>query len=251
MEMIINKMIKGIQLTGGEVEKAVWNLQEVKTIKGENNRWSQNCEVILKVEGKLYSLEYDRGLTENQENEYYPQIAEEVAEVEETIKVKKFVGIEKAKQLSGRDFFIEKSIQEFKQIEAENNRLIEIAEAMKKEYTNKINQYIDNTLMAESELLARIKTQIDIKEMEEHKTEYNIKFPSAKVSISKDKTVLVKPDVNNCPDEYIKVKTEVDWANYKKTLIIDGKKVIDKTTGEIKNVETEIIKGGEVKIKIL
>lgn len=103
MKTIINKMINGIQLTGGEVEKAVWNLQEVKTIKGENNRWSQSCEIILKVEGKLYSLEYDRGLTENQENEYYPQIAEEVAEVEETIKVKKFVGIEKAKQFEYKE----------------------------------------------------------------------------------------------------------------------------------------------------
>ena len=152
--------------------------------------------------------------------------------------------------MNERDFLIEKSIQEFKQIEAENKRLIEIAEAMKAEYDEKIQYYAEKIQLAEEYLLTHIESQVDIKEMKETKTEFNIKFPSAKVSISKDKTVLLKPDINNCPDEYIKVKTEVDWINYKKNLSIVGNNVIDKTTGEIKDVETKIVKGGEVKIKI-
>jgi len=250
METIINKIKNGVQLTGDEVEKAIWSFDQVKIISGDNRRWSRSCEVIIKVKGKLYSLEYDSGLTECQENEYFPQIAEEVKEIETNVKVKKFVSVDKIKQLSERDFFIEKSIQEFKEIEGDNKRLIKIAEEMIKEYNDKINQYNSIISTAEAELLSRIQTQVDIKEMKETKTEYNLKFPSAKVSISKDKTVLVKPDTNKCPDEFLKVSVSVDWINYKKNLKVENDKVIDITTGEVTEVETKLVKGGEVKIKI-
>lgn len=156
----------------------------------------------------------------------------------------------KIKKLSERDFVIEKAIQDFKKTEEENKRLIDIAEKMKDYYDEKIRYYAEKIDMANEFLINYIIPQVDTKEMKETKTEYSIKFPSAKVSITKDKEVLVKPDINDTPDNFIKVKTEVDWINYKKILIIDDNKVIDKTTGEVVNVSLEKIKGGEVKIKI-
>jgi hypothetical protein len=150
-----------------------------------------------------------------------------------------------------RDILIEKAIQEFKEIQNENNRLIEIAEAMKKEYDEKILYYTEKIQMAEEYLKGYIKSQVSLEEMKETKTEHSIKFPSAKVSVSKNKEVLVKPDIKNTPDNYIKVKKEIDWMNYKKELIISGDKVINKSTGEVADVEIVCQPGGELKLKIL
>jgi hypothetical protein len=61
----------------------------------------------------------------------------------------------------------------------------------------------------------------------------------------------IKPDIENTPDNYIKVKKEVDWMNYKKELIISGDKVINKSTGEVADVEIACQHGGEFKLKIL
>lgn len=265
METIVNKIKNGIELTSDEVEKAIWNLDKVKTIEGENRRWYQTIEgenkrwyqtieVILNVENKLYNLEYENVLTEMQENEYNSQIAievQEVQEVQENVKIKKFIEVNKIKQQSDRDILIEKAIQEFKEIQKENARLIEIAEAMKKEYDEKISYYTEKIQMAEEHLKGYIQSQVSLEEMKETKTEHNIKFPSAKVSISKDKEVLVKPDIENTPDNYIKIKKEVDWINYKKELIIQGGKVINKSTGEVVDVKTICQSGGELKLKIL
>jgi hypothetical protein len=153
--------------------------------------------------------------------------------------------------MGNRDILIEKAIQEFKEIQKENRRLIEIAEAMKKEYDEKISYYATKILMAEEHLNGIIQSQISKEDMKETKTEYSIKFPSAKVSVSKDKEVLVKPEIENTPENYIKIMKEVDWMNYKKELIISGGKVINKSTGEIANVEVKKQPGGEFKIKIL
>jgi hypothetical protein len=153
--------------------------------------------------------------------------------------------------MENRDILIEKAIQEFKEIHNENSRLIEIAEAMKKEYDEKILYYAEKIQMAEEHLKGYIQSQVSLEEMKETKTEHSIKFPSAKVSVSKDKEVLVKPDIENTPDNYIKIKKEIDWMNYKKELIISGDKVINKSTGEVADVEIAYQHGGEFKLKIL
>jgi glutathione peroxidase-family protein len=150
-----------------------------------------------------------------------------------------------------RDFLIEKSIQEFKQIESDNRRLIEIAKAMKQEYDEKISYYLEKIKIAEEHLKAYIEPQLSIDEMKETRTEFNLRFPSAKISISKESAKLIKPDVTNCPEEFVKIKKDVDWINYKKELIIQDGQVINKKTGEIADVEFEIIDGGELKLKIL
>jgi hypothetical protein len=92
--------------------------------------------------------------------------------------------------MKNRDILIEKAIQEFKEIQNENNRLIEIAEAMKKEYDEKILYYTEKVQMAEEYLKGYIQSRVSLEEMKETKTEHSIKFPSAKVSVNKDKEVL-------------------------------------------------------------
>ncbi|OFW61785.1 MAG: hypothetical protein A2Z35_06010 [Actinobacteria bacterium RBG_19FT_COMBO_36_27] len=252
MDNIIDKIKNGVELTSDEVEKTIWSFDQVKTIVGESRRWSQSCEVILKIDGKLYSVEYDKGLTENQENEYFPQIAVEVEEIEETIKVKKFIDVSQIKKLADRDFLIEKRIQEFKALEESNRRLIHIAEAMRDEYVQKIQQYNQNIKAAEEDLLGYIRPQIRIDECTKAKTEYSLKFPSAKISFSREVPFLIKPeDIDKVPDKYIKTKKEVDWENYKKTLLIHNNNAIDKETGEVKPVQIGTKAGGVLKIKIL
>lgn len=252
MDNIINKIQNGIELTSDEVERAVYNIDRVKTIEGEDRRWLKTCEVILKVEGKLYSLEYEKGLTECQENQYSSQIAVEVEEVEENVKVKKFIDVSQIERLSERDFLIEKRIQAFKQLEESNKRLIHIAEAMRDEYVQKINQYNQNIKTAEEDLLGYIRPQIRIDECTKAKTEYSLKFPSAKISFSRETNFLIKPeDLDKVPDKYIKTKKEVDWENYKKTLLIHNNNAIDKETGEVKPVQIGSNAGGVLKIKIL
>src|SRR4030043_106886 len=188
MDNIIDKIKNGVELTSDEVEKTIWSFDQVKTIVGESRRWSQSCEVILKIDGKLYSVEYDKGLTENQENEY----------------------------------------------------------------VQKIQQYNQNIKAAEEDLLGYIRPQIRIDECTKAKTEYSLKFPSAKISFSREVPFLIKPeDIDKVPDKYIKTKKEVDWENYKKTLLIHNNNAIDKETGEVKPVQIGTKAGGVLKIKIL
>jgi len=59
--------------------------------EGEQRRWVTSMVTIAEVDGKFYSLNWDRGLTESQEDYYPEQEADEVEQIEETIVVKKWV----------------------------------------------------------------------------------------------------------------------------------------------------------------
>lgn len=70
--------------TSEEVREYVFE-NEVKTIPGEDRRWSRTNITIIELDGKYYSLEWEQGLTENQENDFYEQDAPEVKKVEKEI----------------------------------------------------------------------------------------------------------------------------------------------------------------------
>ena len=59
--------------------------------EGEQRRGVTSMVTIAEVDGKFYSLNWDRGLTESQEDYYPEQEADEVEQIEETIVVKKWV----------------------------------------------------------------------------------------------------------------------------------------------------------------
>lgn len=87
-EKFLNKQ----ELTTNEVEKIIWNMGAegityIEEIEGEDRRWSRTNQVIFEVGGKYFELEYEHGLTECQENEYWAQTPIEVKKVEKTIVV--------------------------------------------------------------------------------------------------------------------------------------------------------------------
>lgn len=43
---------------------------EVETVEGESDRWSQYVETIFEVDGRHFAVSWDKGLTEYQENEF-------------------------------------------------------------------------------------------------------------------------------------------------------------------------------------
>lgn len=61
----------------------------VDTIEGDCGRWTQHITTIFKDGNKFYALEWERGLTEYQEDEFYWQ-PYEVEPYQETIVVTKY-----------------------------------------------------------------------------------------------------------------------------------------------------------------
>lgn len=66
-----------------EIRSLVWEMDTVEEIEGEDRRWSRTIQTIFKADDRYFSIYWEKGLTEMQENEYYYQ-PEEVKLVEET-----------------------------------------------------------------------------------------------------------------------------------------------------------------------
>lgn len=80
-----------MKFTEDEVKRVVFGEHEdykiITEIEGEARRWSQTNEVIVQNvnTNKMYSVQYEQGLTEMQDNYYEEQEASEVEPVTETI----------------------------------------------------------------------------------------------------------------------------------------------------------------------
>lgn len=61
------------EFTDSELNDLVWEMEEVETKYGENRRWYRKVTTIFKVEDRYFAVEWDEGLTELQENEFYKQ----------------------------------------------------------------------------------------------------------------------------------------------------------------------------------
>jgi len=87
-EIIVGKIDNNEKLTESELRNLVWEY-EVETENGENRRWSRTNTTIVKLLDRYFSVDWEEGLTESQENEYYEQPYEVVCKTEEkTIVVK-------------------------------------------------------------------------------------------------------------------------------------------------------------------
>lgn len=69
----IAKLKAGEHLTEKEIMTLICNGYEVDEIEGESGRWTKCMTTIIDVDGQLYAIDWYRGLTEYQENEYYSQ----------------------------------------------------------------------------------------------------------------------------------------------------------------------------------
>ena len=86
----LERFDKGEKFSESELDSLRWELDEVETIYGENNRWSRSAQTIFDVQGRLFALDWEEGLTENQENEFFNQ-PYEVEKRTKTIVVNEYV----------------------------------------------------------------------------------------------------------------------------------------------------------------
>ena len=90
MTELEEKIYNGKHLTKAELENAVYECDVINTEYGENRRWNRFVRSIIKIEDKLFCIEWEEGLTECQINSFDDQ-PYEVEEVEETIVIKKYI----------------------------------------------------------------------------------------------------------------------------------------------------------------
>lgn len=84
---ILEKLDRHENLTIRELKYLVYEC-EIDTIEGEDGRWTRSVTTIAKLGGRTFSIDWGRGLTEMQENEFFDQPMEVFKhEHEETVTV--------------------------------------------------------------------------------------------------------------------------------------------------------------------
>ena len=73
MKTIINKLKNREKLSEKEIKELVYDGNYVDEIEGDDHRWQKEIQTIIDVDGQLYAIDWMRGLTECQENEFYDQ----------------------------------------------------------------------------------------------------------------------------------------------------------------------------------
>lgn len=83
---IQDKIIQGVDLTEKELYDCSMGLVGtwIEDREGEKHRWTQSMTTIFKIDEQYYALEWEQGLTEYQENEFWEQ-PYKVKKVEEVI----------------------------------------------------------------------------------------------------------------------------------------------------------------------
>ena len=72
MDELEQKVYNGEQLTEEELSDLAWH-ENIETIYGESGRWQQSVSLIFKIGDKFFELDFERGLTEYQSNNYGQQ----------------------------------------------------------------------------------------------------------------------------------------------------------------------------------
>lgn len=90
---VVKKLKSGEKLNEGELQTLVYEGFEVDTIEGSHGRWTQHVKTIIDIDGELWAIDWQRGLTEYQENSFYYQPYRVVAN-EKHIVVTEYVKVE-------------------------------------------------------------------------------------------------------------------------------------------------------------
>lgn len=77
-----DKIYNGEPLSEDELQEAI-DCYETDRVEGRDRRWTRTIQSILAIKDKLFCVEWEQGLTENQPNEYCNQ-PYEVERVENT-----------------------------------------------------------------------------------------------------------------------------------------------------------------------
>lgn len=72
-EIMVRKIDTGEKLSEKELRTIVFETKEVERNKGENQRWTRSVESIVEMHGRYFCIDWEEGLTEYQENEFFNQ----------------------------------------------------------------------------------------------------------------------------------------------------------------------------------
>jgi len=95
---LLKKLDAGEKLPESELRMLLYEYDEIEREYGDNRRWSRSVNSIIKLGERYFSLDWEEGLTECQENEFYSQPIEvEKVTYEKTIIVTEWKSIKKIK----------------------------------------------------------------------------------------------------------------------------------------------------------
>jgi len=90
---IINKIDNNEELTENELSQAVFKFG-IANDYGENRRWTRIVTTIIKLFNRTFSVDWEEGLTENQDDGFYNQPYEvELKIYDKVIKVEEWIPI--------------------------------------------------------------------------------------------------------------------------------------------------------------
>lgn len=69
----VTKLKSCEKLSERELMTLVYDGIEVDEIEGNSGRWTQGVQTVIDIDGELWAIDWSRGLTEYQENEFYDQ----------------------------------------------------------------------------------------------------------------------------------------------------------------------------------
>lgn len=85
-EVVLSKIDSNKKLTEDELQELIFEYA-IDSEDIDQTRWTMITQTIVKVGDRTFSVKWEAGLTECQENQIYPQVPVEVKQVEQVVKV--------------------------------------------------------------------------------------------------------------------------------------------------------------------
>lgn len=140
--------------------------------------------------------------------------------------------------------YVDKLVEEVKKMQAQQNEWDEMLKLKIEEARAKVEDEKAKLQRAIDFNMAQIQTSFNQLKAKETKTQKSIKVISGQVVLKKasqklecDKEKLLAYFKEKKLNDYIKVKEDVDWSAYKKTLAISNNNIVDNSTGETVVIE--------------
>lgn len=93
-DKMLKKLLSGKTLSESEIKSLVFEYDEISKEYGENRRWSRSIDTVIEIQNHYFLIEWEEGLTENQENEFFNQPVEVMKhEYEKTITVTEWIPV--------------------------------------------------------------------------------------------------------------------------------------------------------------
>lgn len=72
-EEAITKIKNKEKFTENEIKELLWNFEQVWEEEYDDHRWTRDMSTVVKIEDYFVRIDWQKGLTECQENEYWEQ----------------------------------------------------------------------------------------------------------------------------------------------------------------------------------